>query len=57
VDFFRELFLARDPELAAGPFTEVDQLASLAAERAVKIAGVLDFFFAGRTFHIRVICG
>jgi len=57
VDFFRRLFLRGNPEFAAGPFPEVDHFAAFTAKWPVRIAREFGFFFAGRTFHIRVICG
>jgi hypothetical protein len=57
VDFFGRLFFRGNAEFASGPFAEVDQLAAFTAKRTVRIAGEFRFFFAGRTFHIRVICG
>src|SRR5215469_3661339 len=53
VDFFRRPFFRGKSIFAAGPFTEVDQLAAFTAERTVRVGGVFGFFFAGGTFHWR----
>ena len=37
--------------LSASPFSQVDQLAALAAKRTIRITGVFDFFVAGRALH------
>jgi len=60
VDFFRRPFFRGDSISSAGPVTEIDEFAALAAKRAVRVPGVFGFFVARRTFHIRVIdaiCG
>jgi len=58
VEFFiRRLFFRGDAEAASGPFAEINQLAAFTAKRTVRIAREFGCFFAGRTLHIRVICG
>src|SRR5437879_5567966 len=53
VNFFRGTLGCRDAIFPAGPSAEVNQLAALAAKRPVRVAGILGFFLAGRTFHER----
>ena len=53
VNFFRGTLGCRDAIFAAGPPAKVNQLAALAAKRPVRVAGILDFFFAGWAFHER----
>ena len=53
VNFFRGTLGCRDAIFPAGPSAEVNQLAALTAKRPVRIAGILGFFLAGRTFHER----
>jgi hypothetical protein len=60
MDFFRRPFFRGNSIVSAGPLTEIDEFAALAAKRAVSVSGVFGFFVARRTFHIRVIgvaCG
>jgi hypothetical protein len=60
VDFFRRPFFRGNSIFSAGPLTEIEELAALAAKWAVRVSGVFGFFVARRTFHIRVIdaiCG
>jgi hypothetical protein len=54
VDFFRRPFFRGKSIFSAGPLTEIDDFAALAAKRAVRISSVFGFFVARRTFHIRV---
>src|SRR6185436_2224023 len=51
VDFLWRPFVGGYAILAAGPSTQVDQLAALATERAVGIVSILGFLVAGRAFH------
>src|SRR2546425_7015471 len=53
VNFLWRAFVGRNAKLPARPFAEIDQFATLAAERAVRIAGLFDFFFASWAFHGR----
>ncbi len=51
MDFFGRTLACRDAIFAAGPPAEVNQLAALAAKRPVRVAGILGFLLASRTFH------
>src|SRR5262245_54167305 len=56
VNFFGRPFLGGYPIVAAGPFAQIDQLATFTAKRPVRIAGVFGFFVTRRAFH-GVFCG
>jgi hypothetical protein len=51
VDFLRRAFVGRNAKFAPSPSTQVDQLATLAAERPVRVTGILGFFVTRGTFH------
>src|SRR5437773_10905999 len=51
VNFFRRPFFGGNAVFFAGPFSEVDQLTSLTAKRAIRIGRVFNFFFASDIFH------
>ena len=55
MDFFRRLFFRGNPEFAAGPLAEVDQLAAFTAKWAVRIAREFGFFAAGRAYPLHLL--
>ena len=51
VNCFGRPFFRGYAEFLAGPFAEIEQLAAFAAEGAIRIVFVFDFFFTSGTFH------
>jgi hypothetical protein len=51
MDFLRGTFVCRNSILSSRPLAQIDQLASLAAKRAIGVPGVFSFFLARWTLH------